>query len=135
MKKYMNNIISINRYYDPFIQRKQIYKDNRKKSGIYCWYNLITDEFYVGRTVDITRRMYCYFSSNYLHREISKYNSLICKSLLEHSYNNFSLNILEYCEINFLDLREQYYISTLNPKYNILKTTAFRVVIKSSKKF
>ena len=134
MKKNMNYI---KRYYGPFVQRKQIYKDNRRKSGIYCWYNIKTNEFYIGRTIDITKRMYCYFSRSYLDREVSKYNSLICKSLLKYNFNsnNFILYILEYCEINFLDLREQYYINTLNPKYNIKKNIDFRAGFKHQKKF
>ena len=33
----------------------------------------------------------------------------------------FSLEILEYCEANKVIEREQYYINTLNQKYNILQ--------------
>lgn len=37
-------------------------------------------------------------------------------------YSNFQLYILEYCDTNKLLEREQYYIDTLNPTYNICTT-------------
>jgi group I intron endonuclease len=47
--------------------------------------------------------------------------------LLKHGYSKFSLDILEYCEINVLIKREQYYIDLLKPKYNILKAANSRL--------
>jgi group I intron endonuclease len=40
---------------------------------------------------------------------------------LKYGYSNFSLDILEYCEPSVLIKREQYYLDTLKPEYNILK--------------
>lgn len=48
--------------------------------------------------------------------------SLIYNSLIKHGSSNFSLDILEYCEIDVLIEREQYYLDLLKPEYNILKT-------------
>jgi group I intron endonuclease len=42
-------------------------------------------------------------------------------ALLKYGYSSFTLEILEYCEISVLIEREQYYIDTLKPEYNILK--------------
>jgi len=50
-----------------------------------------------------------------------KSRSIINNSLLKYGYNNFSLDILEYCESSVLINREQYYLDTLKPEYNILK--------------
>lgn len=46
---------------------------------------------------------------------------MIYRALLKYSYSNFSLDILEYCELDVLIEREQYYINILKPEYNILK--------------
>lgn len=32
------------------------------------------------------------------------------------------MEVLEYCELDILNEREQYYLDTLNPEYNILKS-------------
>jgi group I intron endonuclease len=41
--------------------------------------------------------------------------------LLKHGYNNFSLEIIEYCEPFSLLERENYYFMLLKPEYNISK--------------
>jgi group I intron endonuclease len=43
--------------------------------------------------------------------------------LLKHDYDNFKLEIIEYCEPNLLIKREQYYIDLINPECNICKVT------------
>jgi|SRR5437588_1965382 len=43
----------------------------------------------------------------------------ICCALLKHGYENFNLEILEYCEPEKCLEREDFYIKKLNPKYNI----------------
>jgi group I intron endonuclease len=48
-------------------------------------------------------------------------NSLIHRALILHGYSNFSLKILEYCDIQDTFTREQYYLDLLNPTYNIQK--------------
>jgi len=44
----------------------------------------------------------------------------IYKAILKYGYANFKLEILEYCDISVLLLREQYFIDNLKPEYNIL---------------
>ena len=48
-------------------------------------------------------------------------NSKIYRSLIKNGYSNFKLEILEYCEVDILLEREQYYLDRFNPEYNILK--------------
>jgi len=43
----------------------------------------------------------------------------ICCALLKHDYCNFSLTILEYCEAEQCLEREDLYLSSLKPEYNI----------------
>lgn len=97
-----------------------IYKENKKKSGIYRWTNIITESSYVGSAIDLSRRFINYYSLAFLKRELNKGNSLIYKALLKYGYYNFQLDILEYCDPSILIEREQYYLDMLNPKYNIL---------------
>jgi group I intron endonuclease len=45
----------------------------------------------------------------------------ISKALIKYGYSNFTLEILEYCDPSNTILREQHYIDSLKPVYNILK--------------
>src|SRR3979411_1791579 len=76
---------------------------------------------YIGSAVILFRRLQDYFNMSYLVREGKKNNSLIYKALLKHGYSRFKLDIIEYCDSAVLINREQYYLDTLNPEYNILK--------------
>jgi group I intron endonuclease len=75
----------------------------------------------VGSAVNLTNRLSNYFSLIFLKRTILKSRSIINNSLLKYGYNNFSLDIMEYCESSVLINREQYYLDRLKPEYNILK--------------
>lgn len=101
------------------LEVKTIFKDNKYKSGIYRWNNLITGARYIGSAVDLTRRLRDYFSDEFIKREIKKSNSLIYRALLKYGYDNFSLDILEYCDKMSTIRKEQYYIDFLKPQYNI----------------
>lgn len=93
-------------------------------SGIYLWYNCITKKYYIGQSInlgDIKKgRLARYFRNSYLVSKIGGAN-LIKKALLKYGHENFSVLILEYCSINLLDRREQFWINLLKPYYNILK--------------
>ena len=46
---------------------------------------------------------------------------LICRALIKYGYSNFRLEILEYCAPEVLFARENYYIKTSKPEYNVLQ--------------
>jgi group I intron endonuclease len=127
MKKsnYNNNIniIPVVSYSNADKDKFIIYKENKNKSGIYCWNNLITGKSYIGASISLRNRFGHYYSLIFLKKKIEKGSSIIYNSLLKYGHSNFSLDILEYCEPNVLMKREQYYIDVLKPAYNILKTT------------
>lgn len=50
-----------------------------------------------------------------------KSKSIIYSAILKNGYNNFNLEIIEYCDEADILNREQYYLNLLKPKYNILK--------------
>lgn len=64
--------------------------------------------------------------------KLSTMTSIIYNAILKHTYVNFSLDILEYCEIGVLIEREQYYLDHLKPEYNILKVANSRLGSKQS---
>jgi O6-methylguanine-DNA--protein-cysteine methyltransferase len=43
------------------------------------------------------------------------------RALLKYGFSNFSLEILEYCTLDNLLEREQYYLDNLKPDYNIVE--------------
>jgi group I intron endonuclease len=105
-----------------------IYNENCSKSGVYLWYNNINGKYYVGSSINLKHRLYYYFSPAYL----KKNKFLIQRALMYHTHDNFSLYILEYCDIKDLISREQYYIDLLTPPYNINPTAYSRLGSKHS---
>jgi hypothetical protein len=50
-------------YMDPPLkQKRDIFKQNNKKSGIYRWTNKLSGKTYVGSAIDLTRRLRSSFS-------------------------------------------------------------------------
>ncbi len=45
----------------------------------------------------------------------------ISRALIKYGYSNFTLEILEYCDVPVLLEREQHYLDLLKPTYNIAK--------------
>lgn len=74
-----------------------------RKSGIYCIENTITNNKYIGQSVDVEKRMRAkHYGSVALMDAINKYG-----------IENFSFYVLEYCEETELDEKETYYIKEL----------------------
>jgi len=98
------------------IEKNNILKDN--KAGVYCLINKVKNKIYIGSSLNLRVRFWVYYSDS----RIRKANMIIYKALLKYGYENFRVLILEYCngDPQFILEREQYFINTLNPKYNIL---------------
>lgn len=101
------------------MRKKTIFRENRGKSGIYRFVNILNGRSYLGSSVDLTRRFRDYLSSEWINKELLKNKSFIYKALLKNGYSNFRLEILEYCDKADCVSREQYYMDTLRPFYNI----------------
>jgi len=100
--------------------KNRILQENKNKSGIYCFTNLIDGKKYIGSAVKITRRLRKYFSISSIEYELSKGRSHIYSAILKHGLDNFSLSILDYCESPCVIFWEQYHIDASLPLYNIL---------------
>jgi len=105
-------------YEDAYSMKKVIIKENKGKAGIYMWTNKLTGDIYVGQSVDLSKRFIKYFSLSYIE---SRKELIISRALIKYGYSNFSVTILEYCNVSELDIKEQHYFDTLNPQYNIKK--------------
>ena len=95
----------------------QILADNRKKVGVYLWLNNENGNKYVGSSVSLSVRMYTYYSL----RSLVKSNRPIDRALLKYGFSKFSFYILEYCTSENVIEREQYFLDTIKPEYNIVE--------------
>jgi len=96
--------------------KPQIIDENQNKSGIYLFTNLLNKDQYVGQSIDLAKRLTRYFSLSYLN---NRNTLVISRALIKYGYANFSISILEYCDKDILNKREQYYINVIKPVYNI----------------
>lgn len=124
-----NSIPAVLIYKDCDKQKLDILKDNRNKTGIYCFKNNVNNKIYIGSSVNLTTRFYSYYSLN----NLTKKRTPIHHALLKYGYSNFSLAILEYITDNEnVLIREQYYFDLLKPEYNILKIAGSNLGFKHS---
>jgi group I intron endonuclease len=126
-EKSTDNIVLITVYPNIETCKDRILSENKGKAGIYQWIHKESGKSYIGSAVDLSNRFRKYFSKSYLNNNKSMY---INNALLHHGYSAFSLSILEYLDISGLSKdeskklilsREQHYIDSLSPEYNILK--------------
>lgn len=98
----------------------KIYKILKGKSGIYLFINKITNDLYVGSSVNLSKRMssHFYFASSTKATKI-----VISRAMRKYKLENFSLAILEFCDrdINICINLEQKWIDFYKPRYNVLK--------------
>lgn len=83
------------------------------------WINKINGKKYVGSSVNLRRRLLEYYNVNRLLNEKSM---PIYVALLKHGYQNFSLTILEICDVDKLMSREKHFFEVYSPEYNTLDT-------------
>lgn len=124
------NIQPILVYENSLIEKAQILKDNQGKAAIYRWVNKVNGKTYIGSTVNLSVRLYKYYSL----KQISERKTSIHNALLKYGFDKFKLEILEYCKegLNPID-REQYYFSKLKPEYNILEEAGSSLGFKHRK--
>ena len=95
---------------------KHIY---RTKPGIYKMFNVITGNFYIGSSKNISMRI----GSHKMNLKNGyKYNIRIAKDLMDHGIDSFKFELLEYCDLSKIYEREQYYYDLLKPSYNVWPT-------------
>lgn len=55
-------------YFNADLEKDEAIKQNRKKSGIYRWTNLVNNKTYVGSSVDLSMRFKHYSSYSYISK-------------------------------------------------------------------
>jgi len=130
--------VPITIYSNADTSKLQILSENKGITGVYMWTHIESGKKYVGSAVDISKRMYYYYSIRYLTRYKTSH---INNALLVHGYSAFSLTIFEYIDISHLPKeearklileREQLYINSLDPEYNINPIAGSRLSSKAS---
>lgn len=92
-------------------------KELRDKGVVYCLQNNVNNKIYVGSSTNFTFRLYKYYSISYLYNNKTAINNALAK----YGYSQFSLYIIDVCDKDKILEREQYFMDTLQPEYNILK--------------
>ncbi|EME87692.1 uncharacterized protein MYCFIDRAFT_128635 [Pseudocercospora fijiensis CIRAD86] len=122
-------------YKNTAAQKKEIYKNNNNKIGIYMWTHNSTGSKYVGSSINLSQRFVKYFSIPSLKSEIIRNKSRIYRAILKYGMDDFTLEIMEYCDSNVLTEREQFYLDSIKPIkpiYNILSIAGSRGGFKHS---
>lgn len=100
-------------------------------SGIYKILNWSTNKFYIGSAIRLRHRLDCHKSEL---RANKHRNSKLQNAWNKYGEKDFTFHVLEHCEKYKLLEREQYYIDTLKPEYNILKIAGSRLGFKHDDK-
>jgi group I intron endonuclease len=86
-----------------------------QKSGIYMLKNNITNDFYIGATINL----YARWTNHYRELKNGKHgNTKMRNDALRYGHDVFSCEVLEFCGKEKLSSREQYYLDVLHPTYN-----------------
>lgn len=100
-----------------------------KTSGIYQIKNKINRKSYIGSSVRLNKR----WKRHLTDLKCNVHHSLaLQRAFHKYGSDNFEFNILENCEETVLLEREQYYLDTLKPEYNICSVAGNCLGIKQS---
>ena len=91
-----------------------------KISGIYCIINIKNSKKYIGSSKNIRQRLWVHRAEL---RHNKHENSHLQNAWNKYGEHNFDYYILEKCEESLLLEKEQLYIDTINPEYNMNKET------------
>lgn len=116
--RWLNAIPPVRVYDNLNFHRNLIGSDNRKRSIIYQWVNLITGKIYIGSAWNGSTRLLSYWTPSTLRRNYPIYHNINY-----YGISNFSLAIIEDLGISgsvtkeFILSREQHYLDILFTNY------------------
>jgi len=131
--EWLTNPVRI--YDNPNLNRNFIGSDNKKRSIIYQWLNLITGKIYIGSAWNGSTRLLSYWTPSTLRRNYPIYNNINT-----YGIHNFQLAILEDLGASgsvtkeFILSREQHYLNMLFIKYP-LQTMNLSKIAGSTKNY
>lgn len=91
-----------------------------KVSGIYCIINIKNSKRYIGSSKNIRQRLWSHRSKL---RKSKHDNAHLQSAWNKYGEQSFDYYILEVCDERILLKREQWYINTIKPEYNINQET------------
>lgn len=97
------------------MQKKDIIIENTDKAFVYRWTNKISGKEYLGSTANGKKRLNFYFDKG----SIQGVKMPIYMALLKYGYENFTFEIIEYCEPINAVILEQKYLDKYDFDYNI----------------
>lgn len=96
------------------------YRDARKKlTGVYAIRNITNDDIYIGSTAIGFGERFCEHKS-LLNRKVHN-NPILQAAWNKYGQDSFFFGIVEVCEKHETLIREQFFLDSLNPKYNLAK--------------
>jgi group I intron endonuclease len=104
---------------------KIIRKELKGKSGIYGFVCKTTGKLYIGSSINLSDRLY-------RHIKGTRSNVKLQNAINKYNLHDFIFIVFEYCQPEDLIFREQIYIDSLKPEYNILKTAGSLLGFKHS---
>ncbi len=114
-------LIPVKTYQNAETDKSRILLENKGKSGIYRWINKINKKTYVGSGKDLAKRLAIYYKTS----ELLKYKRPIHQALLKYGYENFHLEIIEYCTSDKLIKREQKFYRFVGTRIQYIKDCLF----------
>ncbi len=110
---------------------KRITDDLQGVCGIYKIINLINNKFYIGSSKNLRVRLWKHRA---LLRHNKHYNPHLQNSWNKYGEDNFDYCIVETCDEEHQYEKEQFYINTLHPEYNIAEKVELPSFSEESKK-
>lgn len=101
-------------------------------SGIYKITNLVNNDFYIGSAVNFRKR---FNTHKHFLSKGKRCNKYLYNAINKYGIENFLIEIIEVVNKENILNREQYYIDSLNPKYNICKIAGNTLGLKMSDEF
>ena len=102
----------------------------KNKSGIYIIKTKINNRYYIGSAINLYNRKHIHLT----HLKNNKHhNSKLQRFVNKYGIDNLYFECVELCEKEDLIKKEQFYIDTLNPYFNIAKIAGSNLGIKITK--
>jgi group I intron endonuclease len=111
-------------------QREKYFTQKSRGGVIYKITNTLNNDFYIGSTQNFIKRYYTHI--NHIRTNKQSCTKLI-RAINKYGENNFKFEIIEECQKDQIIIREQYYLDTLLPQYNIAKIAGSNVGIKRTR--
>jgi group I intron endonuclease len=109
-------------------EQKEKYFTKKSKNGvIYKITNIINGDFYIGSSCNFFKRYYTHVN----HIKTNKQScTLLVRAANKYGEENFKIEIIEECLNDQVLNKEQFYLDTLSPKYNISKIAGSNLGVK-----